>query len=643
MPKLVPGFTFVPEGCSSLKIVIFIQVTGCFAYSFECADIVYHGQVEAREKAVIEERCRQNCITFMTITPKDELFQLAGVNVCNYTSETYNKCFSGLQLDPKSVHNCLCEISQKYDEERGTIQSTLGVSTQNYQCSTKSTEELEMMLLDAPLWSGSQSVFELLSPHVCDVVDKLQDFIDAIYPTQNRQQSNSHRLQLFASRLNKKMGCNRNRSEAATISILYLNPRTNSLKRHVDKFNDTRDGYSVTAIWSCVFDEFNKDGKEIRARLSVIVYNCVHAGNYADRISSYVTVFQKRIQDVLSIDRYSRANKFCNLNLAEACAAGDFSEETVWASGSNHVTITCLVTPMYFDPCSFLGAFAWCISRLRPKFWLSRLEVVELVYLASIQNSVLPFVWLTQQLLRDDAILCRKSLEERGVSRFFHDEICRRTQRKNGYGGSHQRHQCCQSHTPGMVSIYDNTFTKESNDEKNNRMKQLDEIINLVSDPKSTMSGKEALDQMQSKIAMLGNLNILKVLPLLALVGLFDIKVCFGKVLYGQVPETKPHGLELEKLGCNTSHLQEKYLQGLNEYFGKPREYFFHGDHVLCMAQGIYTFPERNKVDVFFQDMPLMTFTNHEMAGTVCIIKKEYGCKEWKHYQPHLWSREQAT
>ena len=127
---------------------------------------------------------------------------------------------------------------------------------------------------------------------------------------------------------------------------------------------------------------------------------------------------------------------------------------------------------------------------------------------------------------------------------------------------------------------------------------------------------------LRQSISFVGELNSLKLLPLAALVGLFDIRTCFRDALYGECPTAEPHGMELANLGCNTIQLEQKFVQGLNEYFGMPREYFFHGDHVLCMAEGVQAHPERLKWDVFFPEMELYQFAIDKTTRTVIVERK---------------------
>ena len=95
--------------------------------------------------------------------------------------------------------------------------------------------------------------------------------------------------------------------------------------------------------------------------------------------------------------------------------------------------------------------------------------------------------------------------------------------------------------------------------------------------------------------------------------------------------------MELVKLGCDTPHQEQKFVQGLNEYLGQPRDYFFHGDHVLCMAQGLYGMPSKRKWDTFFLGMTLMRFVENPATRTFVIVQKEFGHKEWVPCRPHVW------
>ena len=98
-----------------------------------------------------------------------------------------------------------------------------------------------------------------------------------------------------------------------------------------------------------------------------------------------------------------------------------------------------------------------------------------------------------------------------------------------------------------------------------------------------------------------------------------------------------PACVALANLGCSTVQLEQKFVQGLNEYFDQPREYFFHGDHVLCMAEGVHAYPERLKWDVFFPEMELYQFAIDKTMRTVIIERKRYGEKDWVPFEPHIW------
>ena len=640
-PHLVSGVVFVPEGSTHIKLTLFIKVKPAFAYTFERADMSYHGQVYGCEKTEIEERCRKQGIPFMSVEPKDRLWSVAGVNVCDSSSSTYKKIFDGLRLDPRRIHRYLKKRSKPVDLERGTFQVTLGVSTQNYECTTKTPEEIERKLLDGPSWSGTKNDYEELAPLIRDLVDRMQQFIDELYQKPNKQCTSLLRFQLFAEELNKLLGCSLNRNETWTIAIAYIDPRTNVLLRHLDWNNDTRDGYTVTAVWSTVFDDIleqlGQEDMKVIVRLSLIGYTRKQAGNFHEKTSSYVTAFKSKIERLQKLDHYTNVARYFDLDLAELKAAGKFTTHLVWSSDSPTCNISCLVLPMFFDPCAFLSSFAWCIERMGKNWDLSRHHVVELVYLACIQSSSIPFVWLTEKLMEQTPEYCQDRVVELGISRFYHEEICKHSGRNNGYGGAVSRHQVCQSYQLGMVSREVQEFTDESQKKKDLDVETLDEIIRDVSDPLSSVTGKEALSRMRKEIPFLRHLNSLKVLPLAALVGLIDIEVCFGEALSGELPADKPHTWALTSLGCNTPHLQQKYIQGLNEYFGQPRDYFFHGDHVLCMVEGLHGSPNKRKWEPFFEGMPLMRFVEDVDRRVVQIVRKEFGKNSWVPHKPHVW------
>ena len=143
-----------------------------------------------------------------------------------------------------------------------------------------------------------------------------------------------------------------------------------------------------------------------------------------------------------------------------------------------------------------------------------------------------------------------------------------------------------------MESSANKSFTQDSEKLVDDQINILQEIINGLADNSLQQDGPAILGIMQQSISFVGELNSLKLLPLAALVGLFDIRTCFCDALYRECPTAEPHGMALANLGCSTVQLEQKFVQGLNEYFGKPREYFFHGDHVLCMAEGVHAYPE---------------------------------------------------
>ena len=633
-PVLVGGEKFVPEGSKDVEVVIFVKIMDTFAYTMERADVIYHGQVQGSEKKDIEERCFSQGIPFLSVVPGEKLWSLKGVYVAHHTCEAYQKCFAGLRLDPVRIHGVLRKVVQKADIERGVLSAVLGVSSMNHEHYAKTPEELKKKLLDGPLWSGTEEVFKLLSPHIRDALDRMQDFIDLLYKKGNKQMPGLLRFQLFAWEFNEKTGCIRNRQEAAAVNLAKLDPRTIVLLRHTDRFNDKRDEAKVTAIWStCFIEEY------VKMRLSLTTYTRQHGGNYTERIASYVAVFQLRIQKLRDLEHYASVNNFKDLDLAELTAAGQCKEETVWGAGSD-AAIHCLVVPMHFDPCAFLSPFAWCIDRLRRGFGLCRRHVVELVYLACVQSSVLPFVWLTDKLLQEDPETVQGAVAANGISFVYHHKICEYSGMESGIGGTYSRHQTCLSYHPGMEGRNNKVFTTESQAKKDKEMEELDEIIQAVSNPKHSMGGKEALRAMKKGITFIGDLNSLKVLPLAALVGLVKMEDCFREVLYGECPKGEPHGIELSNLGCDTGHLEQKFVQGLNELLGEPREYFFFGDHVLCMAQGLHLNNRKRRWDVFFPGMPLFRFVEDSSKRIVGVYRKEFGGKTWLPYQAHEWENE---
>ena len=385
-------------------------------------------------------------------------------------------------------------------------------------------------------------------------------------------------------------------------------------------------------------------GKTITKHLSITLYTHSHAGNYADHMAGYATSFCCKINKLMTVEHFVNVKKFRELDLAQHMAAGDYGIGPVWDVNKGEKetqTLEYLKIPMYFDPCAFLSSFAWCITRMRKAWSLCRLHIVELVYLACTQSSAVPFVWLTEELMTESPEHCKEQIAINGISKFYYDEMRQRSGRSSIAGGCVARHQVCLSFHPGMVGPNEQIFTDISQKRKNDEMILLDSLISGVSDPKSTTTGKIALETFRSnKVRFLGALNGLKVLPLAALVGLVDIEKCFRDVLYGECPKDKPHGKALVRLDCDTSHLEQKYIQGLNESYGMPQEYFFYGDHVLCMSEGLHLNPSKQKWDAFFRGMTLYRFEENEANCTIGIVAKEFGAKEWVHYKPHVWNND---
>ena len=394
----------------------------------------------------------------------------------------------------------------------------------------------------------------------------------------------------------------------------------------------------MTAIWSHVFKDVKLNDLEtpVTIRMSVIGYARQKTGNYTDRCSSYVATFQARIQQLMDTEWYQNVGEYENLDLAKYMAAGKFTEEQVWTNDED-CTIKCLVLPMHFNPCSFLSPFAWCIDRMRREWMLSRLETTELVYLGAIQSSCLPFVWLTEKLLGESPEYCQGEIKRLGLSRFYHEEICKRAKRTMGNGGKFPRHQVSTSHHPGMESKTVQVFTEEAEKRKNLEMGQLLKIMEDMADRGNETDGARALERLRT-IERLGPLNVLKVLPLAALVGLFDIELCFPDALYGEIPQDKPHARELKDLGCDTAHLQKRFVESINERLGQPREFFFHGDHVLCMSEGLHNNPNLKKRDAFFMGMPLFRFAVDDERRVVQIMRRRFGRSTWERHAAHDWT-----
>ena len=114
-----------------------------------------------------------------------------------------------------------------------------------------------------------------------------------------------------------------------------------------------------------------------------------------------------------------------------------------------------------------------------------------------------------------------------GVLRFHHKQICKQSGRESRAGGRHSRHQVCLSQHPRTVGHGDSSFTFKLQARKDKEMEQLDKIIRAVANQKSDFGGEQALCPMHKTVSLLSILNSLDVLPLPALVGLFDIKPVF--------------------------------------------------------------------------------------------------------------------
>ena len=134
---------------------------------------------------------------------------------------------------------------------------------------------------------------------------------------------------------------------------------------------------------------------------------------------------------------------------------------------------------------------------------------------------------------------------------------------------------------------------------------------------------------MLRSIPGLGPLHALKVFPLACLSGLCDVRKCFNNCLYGVVPQDKPHAQELAELGCKTVENQQKFIEGLNEWLGVPRQFFFHGDHVLCFTEGVLDGTKIHKREIFFPEQTLYCLVDDKNSGTVCVVQKKYGEKDW--------------
>jgi hypothetical protein len=642
-PVLVGGEEFAPTGSSDLKNVIAIKVDGTLTYTMERADALYHGQVPGSMLPGIKNRCEQQGIHFTKVVPNPKrMFSMDGVKVIHSSHRVYEECFQDLKIDPVQIHSYLKHSASKADKERGAMQCNLGISTQNFEHDHKTPEDSRQRLLDAPNWVGTDRDFETLGPLIRDVVDCLQDFVDTIYPKPNRKLNDEQRTEMFADRVNVRLGCSRNRMETITASISYLDPRTYGLKRHLDDKNCQQPGYEVTAIWSTTFWDVDSKGNPVLVRLSIITYTRSCVGSYMVKTNSYVSSFRSLIEMLLKDKHYERANCYKDLNLAQEWERRNFEYEEVWKDGkSPSVKIHIIKLPMFLDPSGWLSGFAWCITRLRKGYSLSKLQVVELCYLATIQSSSVPFVWITNCLLREPTEERQGLLDAYNgcMSHLIYAEMLKRSGRDSVLGGYVKRHQTCMQFYPGQVKTAENTYeyTEESLKELHGSMENLLYVIKEVSDPMSDMTGYKAVEEISEGPVFQGKLNSLKLLPLAAFVGLFDIRKCFHKVLEGKIPDDKPHGLALRELGCCTHNDEVKFIGGINEWLGQPREYFFHGDHALCMAQGYHH--QTLKWDPFYPRQTLLQFveTTDRKIG---IVRKVYGNSEWEAHSPHNWDED---
>ena len=383
---LIKGNVCVPEGGKELKLVLFIKLRDVLAHTFERADVTCHGQATGKEKGDVEQRCQSQNVPFMTAVPGDRLFSLHGVHLAHHSCGVHKECFDGLKLDVKRTHECLKGTATRADRDRGTIQVTMGCSTRNCESTKKHKEELEERMLDGPDWSGTTTDFDELAPQVRDIIDRPQAMVNKLCPKPNKQMTNELRCETHAKRLNKLMMCAVNRFEVWTVAIAHPDPRSNVILRHVDKFNDHRKGHTVTATWSAVFRADEHIPSVLR--LSIIGYTRKQVGNHIDRISGCVSTFKTRINELMASDHCTEVNNHKELNLSELAArSGMLAREGVWKEDDVN-TISCVVLPMHFDPCAFFSAFAWCITRMRRKWKLTRSQVVELVHMACAPSMV---------------------------------------------------------------------------------------------------------------------------------------------------------------------------------------------------------------------------------------------------------------
>ena len=254
------------------------------------ADLKYHGQVTQKEKLDIEKRCAEEETSFTHVYPKERKWSGHGVEVIGKDSPLYKSAFGGMRLDVVKIHKYLRSKHGKGDTERGTVQVNIGTSTQNYERHAKTRAELEKRFLDAPSWSGTKEDFEELVPLLRDLPDRVQLMVDSMFPGHKFLLRCPVRVELFTTPYNKKIGCTIFCFDAFAVSISWLDPCLMCLLRHLDNNNDTREDFTITAIWSSLFKLVTKEGSFL-GRISFIAYTRVLVGNYIDKMCSYVSVF----------------------------------------------------------------------------------------------------------------------------------------------------------------------------------------------------------------------------------------------------------------------------------------------------------------------------------------------------------------
>ena len=622
--ELCRGLSYVPPGSSdSVMVVQAIHVKKAFAYTMNNAHLLHHGQVTDTEKQLIAKNCAEQPISMMNVFPRNKIWRSNDVNVLGDESDLYQKCFAGLRLDIQALYHYLKENVKTRDAERGTIQKTIGVSTQNYESHAKEGEEADQ-ILDAPSWSGTPRDFEHFVPLLGDLPDRIQDMVDHLFD--RTLFSDCTRQAMFANKLREMLGLSRFQFETFTVSMSLLDPRTDTLTRHLDEHNDDRPGYTTTAIWSCLFEVPDGD-KLVKGRLSFIAYTRAQAGNFIDKSHTYIAVWRNKIRRVQQPDMYPLANQYVNLNLSSL----SFSHEQVWGKGPN-VTLECAIIPGYFDPSAYLSAFAWVINLLSKKWQLERKQILELVYIASVVSSCLPFVWLLKEWLKEDKQdLAQALAESTCFSHFYYTQMIVRTGRQNPLGGRIPRHQTCVQDWPGGIGVTDATFTEDSFSKHDKHLSNLSSIIDDFCSQQLRMDGAQTREVIK-KMDSVGELCVLKVLPLAAMVGLYDVSEVFNVALYGEAPSDKPHTKLLVKMGCQLKTQQQKFMEGINQWLGIPREWFFHSDHVLCFTESVLS--GSTKQEVFFPDMTLYRFKENKENRTIELVQKSFGETAWVPTRP---------